>query len=198
MTRTWILFVHIVGVLAMFSGMALEWLSLDAVRRSTSRADAVRWVRVNASVLRMSGIAFAIVVASGFFLGGRFGVLGQVWLRATYLALLVMGIVGGPVTRPRMRALQQAAKDPNDTSGMVLQTAASHPILRLSVSVRVVFGLAVVYLMIGKPDVVESVLALSVATILAATMAVARRPAASRWRDPEREGGPSPAARSAD
>src|SRR4029453_3587081 len=108
MTRTWILFVHIVGVLALFSGMALEWLSLDAVRRSTSRADAARWVRVNASVLRMSGIAFAIVVASGFLLGARFGVLGQVWLRATYLALLVMGIVGGPVTRPRMRALSQA------------------------------------------------------------------------------------------
>jgi hypothetical protein len=198
MTRTWILFVHIVGVLALFSGMALEWLSLDAARRSTSRADAVRWVRVNASVLRMSGIAFAIVVASGFFLGGRFGVLGHVWLRATYLALLVMGIVGGPVTRRRMRALQQAAKDPHDTNVTVLQIAASHPILRLSVSVRVVFGLAVVYLMIGKPDVVESVLALSAATILAATMAVARRPVASRWRDPGREGGPSPAAGSAD
>src|SRR4029450_3951020 len=97
-----------------------------------------------------------------------------------------------------MRGLQQAAKDPHETNVTVLQTAASPPILRLSVSVRVVFGLAVVYLMIGKPEWVEWVLALSVAPILAAPMAVARRPAASRWRDPEREGGPSPAARSAD
>jgi hypothetical protein len=193
MTRTWILFVHVVGVLALFSGLALEWLSLDAVRRCTSRADAVRWVRVNASVLRMSGIAFAVIVASGFFLGAGLGVLGQVWLRATYAALLIMGIAGGPVTRPRMRALQQAAKDPNDTSAMALRAAASHSVLRLSLSIRVLFGLAVVYLMIGKPAAVESALALSVATILAVTVAVARRPAPSAWRGPQKEGGTSPA-----
>lgn len=193
MIRTSILFVHVVGVLALFTGLGLEWLSLDAVRRSTSRSDAVRWVRVNASLLRMSVIALAVSVVSGFFLGARFGVLGDGWLRATYAALLVMGIVGGPVTRVQMRALQQAARDSSDTSATALRAAASNAILRLSVLVRLVFGLAVVYLMIAKPDTGGSVFVLSLASILTATLAVARRVGPYAWRNPARRRGTSQA-----
>jgi hypothetical protein len=42
-----VLFVHVVGVLAMFVGLGLEWLSLDALRRSTVRVEALRWLRVS-------------------------------------------------------------------------------------------------------------------------------------------------------
>ena len=88
----------------------------------------------------------------GFYLGARVGVLGDGWMRATYAALLVMAIVSGPVARAPMRALRQAAQTPGDEVVSALREAASHSILRLSLRVRVAFGLAVVYLMIGKPD----------------------------------------------
>jgi uncharacterized membrane protein len=179
MIRSLMLFVHVVGVLAMFTGLGLEWLSLDAVRRSTLRAEAVRWVRVSAAVPRISAIALVVVVASGFYLGARVGVLGQGWMRASYAALLLMGMVAGPLTQPRIRALQRATNDPTRTSATPLQAAASHSILRVSLRLRVVFGLAVVYLMIGKPDAGGSVLVLSLASIVAIAVAVARRAAPS-------------------
>jgi uncharacterized membrane protein len=179
MTRSLILFVHVVGVLGMFTGLGLEWLCLDAVRRSTLRVEAVRWVNVSVTVPRITAIALIAVVASGFYLGARVGVLGDAWMRASYAALLMMGIIAGPMTQPRMRALQHAASDPSDSGGTSLRTVASHSILQVSVRLRVVFGLAVVYLMVAKPDALGSVMVLSLAIIAATAMVASRRAAPS-------------------
>jgi uncharacterized membrane protein len=174
-----VLFAHVGGVLVLFVGLGLEWLGLDAVQRSTVRAEALRWVRVSTALPRVSGIALAVIVASGWYLGARIGVLGDGWMRASYAALLLMGIVAGPASRPRMRALNRAAEDPNDGAVSALRVAASDPVLRVSLCVRVAFGLAVVYLMIGKPDAGVSLLVMTLALILAIAMTMSKRRAPS-------------------
>ena len=179
MIRTLVLFGHVVGVLALFVGLGVEWLSLEALRRATVRAEAQRWVGISAGVPRITGIALAAIAISGFYLGARVGVLGDGWMRASYAALLLMGIVAGPVTQPRMRAFRRAANDPSDRAVTALRAAASDSILRVSLRVRVAFGLAVVYLMIGKPDAGDSLIVLSLALILAVAMAIPKRPAPS-------------------
>jgi hypothetical protein len=50
MIRSLVLFVHIVGVLALFAGLAIERFGVDAVRRVAAR---------------ISGLAVAVTVASG-------------------------------------------------------------------------------------------------------------------------------------
>ena len=122
-----------------------------------------------------TGIALALTVASGFYLGARFGVLGVGWIRASYAALLVMAIVSGPVARAPMRALRQAAQTPGDGVVSALRAAASHSILRLSLRVRVAFSLAVVYLMIGKPDAPGSLLVMGIALVLTIATAGSNR-----------------------
>ena len=93
MIRSVVLFAHVVGVLGLFVGLGVEWLSLNAVQRSTTRDEALRWVGVISALPRVMGVALAVIVASGFYLGARIGVIGDGWLRASYAALLVMGIV---------------------------------------------------------------------------------------------------------
>jgi uncharacterized membrane protein len=175
MIRSLVLFAHVVSVLALFVGLGLEWLSLDALRRSTARVEVLRWLRVSTVVPRLTGIALALTVASGFYLGARFGVLGDGWMRASYAALLLMAIVGGPVARAPMRALRQAAQTPGDGVVAALRAAASHSILRLSLRVRVAFGLAIVYLMIGKPDAAGSLLVMGLAFVLTIATSVSKR-----------------------
>ena len=97
------LFVHIVGMLTLFVGLGLEWVSLDGLQRSITREQALPWQRLIVMVPRVSGIAVAAIVLSGFYLGARVGVLGNDWMRATYVALLLMAIVGGPVSRSPLR-----------------------------------------------------------------------------------------------
>jgi hypothetical protein len=179
MTRSLVLFVHVAGVLVLFAGLGVEWLSLDAVRRSVVRAEAVRWVRVNMATLRISGMALALILASGLFLANRIAVMGDGWIRASFAGLLLLGVAGGGVTQRRMRALQRAAAKPGDEGLVAIRAGASASILDASLHVRVTLGTALVYLMIAKPAAGESAIVLIVALVLAVVLAVAKRPARS-------------------
>jgi hypothetical protein len=173
MIRSLVLFTHVVGVLTLFVGLGLEWIGLDGIQRSTARAEALPWLRLIAIVPRVFGPALAAIVVSGFYLGARIGVLGNDWMRASYGALLLMAIVGGPVSRSPMRALKCAADGPAD-GAVGLRAAAANPLLRLSLRIRVAFGLAVVFLMIAKPAAGESLLILALASMVTIATSLTR------------------------
>jgi len=126
MIRSLVLFTHVVGVLALFVGLGLEWIGLDGIQRSTTRAEALPWLRLIAIVPRLFGTALAAIVVSGFYLGARVGVLGNDWMRASYGALLLMAIVSGPVSRSPMRALKRVADVPADTPKMIPPAGTWH------------------------------------------------------------------------
>jgi class 3 adenylate cyclase len=94
---------------------------------------------------RMFGLAGPLTLLSGLYMGARFGVLGDAWMCASYAAIVMMA-AAGPLAR-RSDALRQ-----------------------LSLRVRVAFGLAIVFLMVAKPDAVVSLavlgLALGVSTLV--------------------------------
>jgi hypothetical protein len=168
------LFVHVVGMLTLFVGLGLEWASLDGLRRSITREQALPWLRLVVMVPRVSGIAVAAIVVSGLYLGARVGVLGNDWMRASYGALLLMAIVSGPVSRSPMRALKRVADVPADGT-VALRAAAANPILWLSLRTRIAFGLAVVFLMIAKPAAGESLLVLALASMVTIATSLTRR-----------------------
>jgi hypothetical protein len=123
MVRSLVLFVHITGVLALFAGLALEAFGAESAAGTTRR---------------ISGIGAALAVLSGFYLGARIGVLGDVWMRASYGAIVLMAAAGALAQR-------------------------SAALRRISVRVRTTFALAVVFLMIAKPDAMVSVVVLGLA-----------------------------------
>ena len=174
MIRSLTLFVHVVGMLTLFVGLGLEWASLNGLQRSISREQALTWLRLGVMVPRVSGIAVAAIVLSGFSLGARVGVLGNDWMRASYGALLLMAIVSGPVSRSPMRALKRVADVPADGT-VALRATATNPILRLSLRIRVAFGLAIVFLMIAKPAAGESLLVLALASMATIATSLTRR-----------------------
>jgi hypothetical protein len=79
-----------------------------------------------------------LTVLAGVYLGARFGVLGSAWLRASYAAIVAMMAAGALARR-------------------------SDALRRISLRVRAAFGLAIVFLMIAKPDAATSAIVLGVA-----------------------------------
>ena len=57
MIRSLALFTHVVGVLALFVGLGLEWIGLDGIQRSTTRAEALPWLRLIAILVGVAGAA---------------------------------------------------------------------------------------------------------------------------------------------
>jgi hypothetical protein len=132
-----VLFVHITGVLTMFAGLALETFGAEAMGATP----------------RIFGLAVPLTLLSGVYMGARFGVLGDAWMRASYGAIVMMA-AAGPLAR------------------------RSSTLRRVSLRMRASFGLAIVFLMVAKPDAVVSlvVLGLAVGVSTSAASASHNRP----------------------
>jgi hypothetical protein len=87
---------------------------------------------------RIFRLAVPLTLLSGLYIGARFGVLGDAWLCASYGTIVIMA-AAGPLAR-RSEALR-----------------------RLSLRARAAFGLAIVFLMVAKPDAVVSLVVLGLA-----------------------------------
>jgi hypothetical protein len=101
---------------------------------------------------RLFGMAGPLTLLSGLYMGARFGVLGDGWMWASYAAIGVM-MGAGPLAH-RSDALRQ-----------------------ISLRVRTAFGLAIVFLMVAKPDAVVSVVVFGVALVISTltTLPVGRK-----------------------
>ena len=123
MSVSLVLFVHIAAVLALFAGLALEALGGEPAGNATPR---------------LFRLAAPLTLLSGVYLGARFGVLANDWMRASYGGIVAM-IAAGTLAH-RSEALR-----------------------RTSLWARAAFGLAVVFLMTAKPDAVVSLVVLGLA-----------------------------------
>jgi hypothetical protein len=148
--RSIVLFVHIVGVLILFIAIAFEHISLATLRRSTISEPEASWVRLYGALPRVYGLAFALIVASGFYMA-RGGFFAFPWVRLSFGLMVLMGLLGGPAIRARARTIRKG-------SARERATAASDSWVRVSLSMRAAMGLAAVYLMIDKPDLNQSLL----------------------------------------
>jgi uncharacterized membrane protein len=179
--RSVVLFAHIVGMLVLFVGLALEWLSLEALQRSSTPAQETPWLNVLRALPRYMATAVGVILISGIYMAARVGVLDNGWVRVSFGAMFLMGILGGPVVRSQMRALRDAGSDDRDGTPSTLRRHASHPRLRASLRARTAVGLAIIFLMIGKPDLGESLLLIGAALVLGVAMSL---PQQSRFRTP--------------
>jgi uncharacterized membrane protein len=175
MVRSLVLCIHIFGMLVLFGGLGLEWLSFRNLRRSTTHAQAHPWVSVFAELPRVIGIAVGLILVSGIHLAVREGAYDSGWVRVSFGAMVLMAILGGPVVRSRMRAIRQADDDERDRNAGALRRHASHPLLRASLFVRMAIGLAIIYLMVGKPGLGGSLLLIVVALVLGTATSLLQR-----------------------
>jgi hypothetical protein len=121
--RSIVLFSHICGMLLLFVALAFEWLLLASAERAPAGEPAATAQRV---FPRLDGIGAALLLASGIYLA-RGGYFDFWWVRGALALLLTMGLLGGIVRR------------------------ASPSARRASVYVRILLGLAALYLMVTKP-----------------------------------------------
>jgi hypothetical protein len=164
MIRSLLLFAHIVGMLTLFVGLGLELLSLQSLRRFSTRGEASSWIRMYKALPRVYGIAFGFILLSGIFLAARVGVHQFAWVRVSFVAMLVMSVIGGPLIRSRRLAITR-----DDVSESLL-LHASDRILRTSLRVRIALGLAIIYLMIGKAGLAHALVVMGVALLVGLAM----------------------------
>src|SRR5262245_55454556 len=95
------LFLHIVGALALFAALALEWGSLYNLRRARSAAQFWDSVKLLGGLRFIGGPAALTLVLTGFYLAAtRWGGQGWIWLGLP--GMVAMATTGALVTGRRL------------------------------------------------------------------------------------------------
>jgi len=146
------LFLHIVGALALFATLALEWVGLLQIRNAAS-SDQVRiWLGVLRRASKTGFPSMLVTVLTGVYM--MVVVWGRTpWLVTTVGALVLM-IVLARAAAPRVKVLGQSSGAVND------------PLLWVSVQTRSAIVLGIIFLKIAKPDWIGSFLTIGVAVVL--------------------------------
>jgi hypothetical protein len=161
------LFLHLVGVLALFAGIALEQTALRRLRTARSLAQVREWMTLLRGVRRIDGPAgLTILLSGGYLVGGGAGY--HAWVGAGIVGMVAMAVIGIAFARPRMLAIASAMPATDGPVSSSLRTRLADPILRATAATRAALGLGIVFDMAVKPGAAGASIALLAALLLGA------------------------------
>jgi hypothetical protein len=160
------LFLHLVGVLALFAGIAIEQAALGRLRNARSLAQVREWMTLLRGVRRIDGPAGLTILVSGGYLAHSGGY--EAWIGAGVLGMVAMPLIGIGFGRPRLIAIATALPATDGAVSSSLRVRLSDPILRASATSRAALALGIVFDMVVKPAAAGAAIALVVALVLGA------------------------------
>lgn len=164
------LFLHLVGVLVLFAGVGLEQIGLRQLRTAPSLAQVREWTLLRRSTRRLDGPAALIILLSGGYMVGH-GAGYHAWVAAGIVGMVMMAVAGAAVGRPRFMAIAKALPTLDGPVPSSLRERLEDPVLRATAATRAALGLAVVFVMVVKPETVGAVSVFVVAVVIGAATA---------------------------
>lgn len=161
------LFLHVVGVVGIFAGLAI-WLFSAVVLWRAENVEQVRVIAgptVSAGNVVVGGIV--ILAAGGFTMAWLAWGIQAAWLDVATVAFVLLAPVGALAIDPRVKAIARlAGTAPDGPLPAALRVRTHDPVLHIGLYAYVVYLLGIVFLMAVKPDLVTSLLVMAAALAL--------------------------------
>lgn len=173
------LFLHIVGVAGFFVALGLEWTGLSQIRSAMALEQVRAGMRILKNVRKVGFASMLTTVITGIYMMVTvWGALA--WLFVTLGSLVLVIALAQAITAPRMAAIGQALASEKGALSNTFHNLATHPLLSISIQIRVAIALGIVFLKIAKPDLGGSLLTIGVAIILGLASALSMTPRRER------------------
>ena len=172
------LFLHLVGVLALFAGIALEQTGLRQLRNARSLAQVRDWVTLLRGLRRIDAPAVLTILVSGGYLATH-GAGHHAWVAAGIVGMVAMAVLGVAVGRPRFLAIVSALPAGDGPVAPSLRRRLDDPVLRATAATRAALALGIVFDMAVKPEAAGAISALVVALLIGAAASLGGRAGAS-------------------
>ena len=185
------LFAHILGVLGVFVGLALDWTTILRLRRARTVALVREVTSLVGFQARLIQISSLLLLIAGIYMTVTAWDRGRPWILVSLAALIVIGALSGGVDGRRLAAIRKTVVEASDgTIPPALQRRMTDPVLLTSVQTAGLIGLGAVFLMTTKPDLLGSLITLAVAVVLGVLSAQPwRRPRETRAQVAEAQPG---------
>lgn len=174
------LFLHIVGALALFAVLGLEWAALRHLRRATEVAQVREWVRLLAAPRFLGGPAALIILATGIHMTAtRWGAQG--WIVVGLAGMVLIAVLGAVLGGRRIGSIARALPAEAGMISQALRQRLHDPVLTLSLRLRIALFIGIVFIMSTQPGGAGAVVAMAAALVVGLGAAV---PAWSSHRRP--------------
>lgn len=161
------LFTHIVGVLGIFTCIALELASLFGLRRARVMEEVRAWAGIHKVIAWGFPLAALLTLGAGLFMALDAWGWNVPWIDVAFFTLITMALLGRLVNARRHQHLQQALeKTLNGPLPAELSSQLADPVLWTSMLMMTAVGLGIVFLMTVKPDLPGSFITLAIAVIV--------------------------------
>jgi hypothetical protein len=161
-----ILFLHLLGAVALFIGYGIEWTASSLFRNASSAEQVRSWLRVFKVSPPLTGVGLGVVLLSGGYLASLSGAMKQGWIPATLIAIFFALALGFGLILPRMKRIRAALAPGNDPLSAQLRARLSDPVLLTAIRVRVLLVTGILFLMAAKISFVLSLVAITIAVAL--------------------------------
>jgi hypothetical protein len=158
-----VVFAHVVGVLGMFAGFALDWSSLGSLRRARTAEQARAAFDAIGVVPRVGVPALLVTLVAGIYLAFQWK-WEPPWIHIGFASMLLLPVLGGAITGRRLAGLRKALPEQGSLPAAALERARD-PLLVLSLRVRLATVVGIVYVMEVKPPLFEALVAMGVAVV---------------------------------
>jgi hypothetical protein len=160
-------FLHVLGALGMAAALAVEATGLVGLRRSQTSDEARAFFRTRRWVLRIGPLSIALILATGIYASiVGWGWAG--WIRAAFGGLLLIAVIGGALTGVPMARLASGLENAPGALPDPWRRAVRSPVLVISMTTRASLIVGIVLLMVYKPGLAASLIAICVAAGLGA------------------------------
>ncbi|HEY8492130.1 MAG TPA: DUF2269 family protein [Dehalococcoidia bacterium] len=178
-----VLFLHVMGAIGLFMGVAIVLTAMARMRRSESVAQVREWSGLADLSDKLLPVASLVLLLSGIYMATDFEFWGDGWVDVSMALLLVMIVLGPAVNARRLGTISREAKDaPDGPVQGALRARILDPVLWTTVQTMSVVAVGIVFLMTVKPGIAGSLVTLVVALALglASSIPAWRRAAAVR------------------
>lgn len=165
------LFLHIVSSLGIFVALGLEWTGLRQIQTAMSLEQVRTWMGMLKNVRKVGFVSMLATVVTGTYMSVRYWG-GEAWIIVTVASLILLIVIAQVLTAPRMAALGKALFTEKGALSKTFHSLANHPLLSVSIQTRAAIALGIIFLKIVKPDLVGSLLTISIGIIVGVTSAL--------------------------
>lgn len=165
-----LLFLHILAVCGLFTGIGLELACLLGVQRATTLSQA-RAALCNVPLVGpLMGASALLLVVAGIWMVLGFGFGWQPWVLTAVVLTLALMIVGPAVNGRRMESLYAACEGGDGAVSPQVHAARCDGVLNFLVFFTLFALVAVLYLMTTKPGWTASIAAAAAAVAVSAAV----------------------------
>ncbi len=166
------LFAHIVGALLLFALLGIETMGLLRLRTASSVEAAVGWMGL-IGVMRKGGpVALLLILVPGLWMAADRWNL-PAWTMVALVSMIVLAGIGIVATGGAMRRLGPQIGQAQGTWSPSLAQAVRDPMLVRSLALRLGLGLGIVAVMVFKPDLVASLVAVVAGAVIGLLVSIA-------------------------